>query len=350
MDAKINKTRLGHLLSYDWIKIILFIVVAVIVWSLIFTMTATRITITQTYSVVNYYGTYFGSKMNNLASYQNSLFSYEVIECSMVDVLAGGDGYVATLLETRLTTGEGDVLFAPAVNNPSSAVAKKDENGNEIKDANGQTEYEYTTYLQQFLQSSYFYSIQRLDDSETENGYFTQMKQYLAKFYAYTETDKTFSGVTMKVADFNEASFDYATAEQLFRERIQKNKDKRFKKEEQIQAALQDEYKRIQSYAEGYETIFKYLEEGVISFTHSSVQFSESVVREGFYSINVCPNEETMGGFKEYAFYYAKDSAGKNYSTAKDMNAIFLALDGLDLDFQYETVLLINQFVKECRA
>ena len=44
MDAKITKKRLNILLSYDWIKIILLAVAAILVWSLIFTMTATRVT------------------------------------------------------------------------------------------------------------------------------------------------------------------------------------------------------------------------------------------------------------------------------------------------------------------
>lgn len=349
MDAKINKERLGHLLSYDWIKIILFVVASIVVWSLIFTMTATRITVTQTYSVVNYYGTQFGAKMNNLFGYVGDVFSYEVIECSTVDVLAGGDSYVSTLLETRLVTGEGDVLFAADVNNPSTKTAKKDENGNEVKDENGETVYEYTTYLDQFLHTSYFYRVVRLDDGENEDGYFTQMKKYLAQFYQYTETEKTFGDVTMMVADFDETTFDSAKAEQLFRDRIQKNKDKRFKKEEQIQAAVLEEYKRIQSYAEGYETIFTYLEEGLISFTVSTVQMTETMAYTGAYSLNLCPNEDTMGGLKDYVFHYAQDADGKNYSTAREMNALFLALEGLDLDFQYETVLLINQFIAEIR-
>ena len=55
MDAKITKQRLGRLLSYDWIKIIALAVAAIVVWSLIFTMTATRITAAQQFSVFNYF-------------------------------------------------------------------------------------------------------------------------------------------------------------------------------------------------------------------------------------------------------------------------------------------------------
>lgn len=348
MDAKITKTRLGQLLSYEWIKILLFIVIAIVVWSLVFTMTATRITPTQTYSIVNFYGTNFGTKISeNYYGYKGNVFSYEVMECSVVDVLAGGDDYVGTLLETRFVTSEGDVLFAANVNNPESKTAKTDENGNEIKNAEGETEYEYTTYLQQFLKTTYFHDVVRLDDTAEKDGYFTQMKKYLAGFYQFTETEKTFGEVTLSVADFDENTLDTATVERLFRERVARNKDKRFKKEAQIQQGIADEIKRIQSYCEGYETIFEYLEKGYISFTVSSVQMTETVTYTGAYSLNLCPNEDTMGGLKNFVYHIAQDENGKNYTTAKDINALFLLLDGVDTDFQYETVLLINQFVKE---
>ena len=59
MDAKITKKRLGHLLSYDWIKMILAVVLAIVVWSLVFTTSATRITNTQRFVVCNYLNTRF---------------------------------------------------------------------------------------------------------------------------------------------------------------------------------------------------------------------------------------------------------------------------------------------------
>ena len=53
---KITKKRLNILLSYDWIKIILLAVAAILVWSLIFTMTATRVTPAQNFTIFNYTG------------------------------------------------------------------------------------------------------------------------------------------------------------------------------------------------------------------------------------------------------------------------------------------------------
>ena len=49
MDARITKKRVGHMLSYDWIKIIAIAAAAIVLWSLLFTMTATRATVGQTF-------------------------------------------------------------------------------------------------------------------------------------------------------------------------------------------------------------------------------------------------------------------------------------------------------------
>ena len=54
MDAKITKTRLGLLLSYDWIKIVGSWVAVVLLWLLIFTMTATRATTGQSFELYAY--------------------------------------------------------------------------------------------------------------------------------------------------------------------------------------------------------------------------------------------------------------------------------------------------------
>ena len=56
MDAKITKLRLSRMLSYDWLKIVGTAVGVIIVWVLIFTMTATRITPAQTFTIANYLG------------------------------------------------------------------------------------------------------------------------------------------------------------------------------------------------------------------------------------------------------------------------------------------------------
>ena len=68
MDAKITKKRLNIFLSYDWIKILLAAVAAILVWSLIFTTAATRVTQAQNFTIFNYTGTKGTSRFNVLNS------------------------------------------------------------------------------------------------------------------------------------------------------------------------------------------------------------------------------------------------------------------------------------------
>ena len=90
MDAKITKLRLSRMLSYDWLKIIGTAAAAIVVWVLIFTMTATAITPAQTFTVGNYLGNVtfsdeFSKAFNN--AYNDNVFTGEILD---VDGQCGG--------------------------------------------------------------------------------------------------------------------------------------------------------------------------------------------------------------------------------------------------------------------
>jgi len=336
MDAKITKKRLAHMLSYDWVKIIGAIAIAIVVWTLIFTMTATRITNTQRFVVSNYLGAYYGNTMSKTE------FSYEIIEAESLDNLRGGESMFNTLFDSNLAIGDGDVMLVP--NYPVSRQAKLDEDGNEMKDGEGNVIYEISedTYIEQALARS-FSSFSRLDDTDAQKGYFTQMKEYLAKFYTKVgEESKTFGPLTVSVATFDKDSLNKTAAEEAFRARIRANKDKRFKKESQIAEGVQQEFKRMQMYLDAYNTFFEYAEKGYVAFTDVTVAMTEEFTASGVYGINLCPNEKTMGSLKEQFFYRDFDEL----VTAKDMNVMFMSLEGLDSNFQYENLLFVNSIVK----
>lgn len=336
MDAKITKKRLSYLLSYDWVKIVLSIVAAIVVWSLVFTMTATRITNTQRFVVMNYKGTTISA---GATMYKGN--SYEVIEAEIVDNQRGGGDHFWEIFQANIEIGEGDLLMV--ANYPSSRTAKTDDNGNEVKDDNGNTVYEYEkTYLEDAL-SSLVGRCTRLDDGD-HDGYFTQMKDYLAKFYTVvSQQEKTYAGATFTVATFDEGTLNTQLVKDEFRARIQANKDKRFKKAEQIEQGEWDEIERIESYLAAYKAFFNYLDEGKITLTHVDVALTETFSVTGVYGVNLCPNEQTMGNLKNQ-FYYT-DFEG--VTTAKDINALFLSLEGLDKNFQYENLIYINALIED---
>ena len=185
MDAKITKERLSRMLSYDWLKIVGIIVAAILFWSLVFTTTATRITPAQQFTAINYFGnvgtinTKFSKTLNSALS--QDVFSYEVIEVTEVDV-GGNKEYGSTLMEARVATYEGDVIFAPNI--PATDV-EYELNGEKV----------YDTYMQRLMRG-YGYNLMNLD-LEDNDGYFNRMERYLNRYYGGDYRTGTLNGATV---------------------------------------------------------------------------------------------------------------------------------------------------------
>ena len=330
MDAKITKKRLSHLLSYDWLKVIGVILAGILVWSLLFTMTATKMKPSQQFSVVNYKGTAlttaFSDRFNATMS-APKLFSHEVIEISVVDTTTGGDEMVSSLMETRLATDEGDVAFAANVIDPDTEYVKKGaEKGEKF----------YYTYLESMLRGYYQY-IYRIDG---DDGILAKMENYLNVYFGdYTAEN---------------ATLDEAKLEKDFRSKVKRAKDKRYKTESSIKTAVNGEIKRLNDYRNGLIEFYGYIEKGYITYQETTLDFTEAYsggsVYTGVYSLNICPNEDTMGSLKEIIYHVEEreneDGTKTNVSTAKDINLAFLNTPKMDKNYQYESILYVNYLVK----
>ena len=351
MDAKITKTRLAQTLSYDWVKVVALALAVIFFWVLIFTWTATRITNTQKYVIHNYFGVSLGDGF--YSAYEGygkgKIFSYEVFEVENVNVNQEQSlGY--QLLETRFAVGEADAMIIADIPDPNNYY---DAEGNQLSQIPEDGKYVTKSYLEGFARSSYSGYMTRLDDGENgKKGLFTQMKEYLMQFYTVTETtEKTYNGFTFAVATFDEASLNEEEVIKQFTDRVKANKDKRFKTEEEWAQGYKDELARIRSYQQAYKTVFDYLDKGYIALTAWSYDVPSApwFVKGGAYSINLCPpaNEgETpkMDSLKN-DFYYRAGEEGKTYTTAENMNVLFVELEGLDGDFKYENILFVNDIV-----
>lgn len=338
MDAKITKKRIARLLSYDWLKIVGLCVVAILVWSLVFTMTATRIRPSQQFTVFNHHKNItldngFYNSYDN--AYKNGTFSYEVIERNYND-LASSPDYAHTLMEARFATDEGDVYLLPNIADTNSAVTNEET---------GETEYT-RTYLSSLLGSygRYMFDIDK---------YFTGLETYLGKFYTDWQ---------------DETTLNKKAVEKEFRARAKANKDKRFKKEAEIQAGVKKDIVRIEKYRDALEKLYGYLDEGVVSLVKAGYTSGDGsyTLPEKNYGLNLCPNVATMGGLsKEFAYYGTRDKIDENgtpvldsegkpvteqYITAENMTLVFLNMSGVENGFQYESLLyavyLIDSYYK----
>lgn len=325
MDARITKKRLGQMLSYDWIKIIACIVAGIVVWSLIFTTTATRLNPAQTYTVYAYIGTAptdkFTAKITSKAALAEK-FSYDVIETSVVDLTTAGD-QAYTLLEARSGVQEGNAAF----------VSPMEISGSKYKNDKGE---EYTpTYLQDIIMRLYSAVLTpEQTEGNPKTSFFERTEAFLSGYY----TDIR-----------NENTLNVKKVEEAFRARIKEQNDKRYKNETQIAQGIADETARIKGYRENYLAVRGYLDEGIIKLEETPVYLSyngTTVKYSGYYSINLCPDDR-MAGLSELIGY--KD--GNGVFTAKDMQLVLLDLLGEEYGYGiYESYALIRKLVETYRA
>ncbi len=324
MDAKITKQRLGRLLSYDWVKIVALVVAAIVVWSLIFTMTATRITPAQQFSVFNYYcnGGLSTSFYNHYSeTFEKKVFSYEVIETNYTDLttLSSDLGTMSQLLQGKMQTDEGDVMFIPNIVDESTVV--KDESGAVTSSS---------TYMQDFFNGYSYY----LFDIEV---YLADMATYLNGYYG---------------GDYQSGTLDEEKVKADFVSRIQRTQDKRFKTPEEIEAGKQNEVARIQKYAEGLKTFNGYLSENLVTLTTLELKNENGeVVKSGKYALNLCPDEDKMGKLKEIVYYNVPtEEENVTKPTALNMHAMLFDLPNMEASFEYEALLYLNAVIAAAKS
>ena len=328
MDAKITKTRIAHMLSYDWLKIVGLALALILFWNLVFTTTATRVRPSQQFTVFNHQANRVLSEdfFNDLGNaLESGTFSYEVIETTTADLATTGE-YVSILIDSRLQINEGDVIFIPKLADPSTAYEDEE---------NGETKYELN-YLQSFLRrnQTYLYDL----DPDKEGGYFYELKAYLNGYYG----------------DYHNAeTIDEEKIEKDFRDRAKKNKDKRFKTEEQLALGAEKEIERIGKYRDALIKLEGFLASGIVAFEEVEAE-SLQYQYQGKYALNICPDEDTMGEMKKYASYAETgvDQDGKETlrNTAKDMCVMFFDTKGTEESFEYESLLYVVHLIEECVA
>lgn len=322
MDAKITKERLSRMLSYDWLKIIGVALAAILFWALVFTVSATRITPAQQFTVINYFGNDSLSMdfLNDLSkAREDGLFSYEVMETTTVDV--GGNGEIgATLMQTRVATEEGDVVFVP---NILDTTNEYDIQGEKYQETHMET-----------LVRGYRFNLEDLD-REKADGYFGRLEAFLNRYYGdYTQANATLNKDLVK---------------QDFLARVEKNKDKRFKKSEQIEKGILDEIARVEKYRAALIEFDGYVESGLVQFTTTQVRDLETgeIAVTGIYSINICADPSKMPSLTKLVSYSEVVEEGKPAKpSAKDMNIAIMRFDGVEDSFEFESLLYINYVLR----
>lgn len=265
MDAKITKKRLGHLLSYDWIKIAGLCALAVVVWMLIFTTTATRATSGQVFDIYYYTGvSYDPDEIADLDRlHSRGALSYDVLDLVNYEVPSASLG--STVFPARFAAGEGDVLIA------------LDGGGTQAEDGT----YTAIEGLKQFLYG-YRGNCLSLDPSgeaysEGEGGvqcanYFALCAEYLSRFF-FDENGE---------ADWRNGTLDTAAARAAFDERM--DGDKRYRTAAKRDAAFQNEIARLENLRTAYTFVLDEVqkENGVISVKALAFSYTDPLTNASY--------------------------------------------------------------------
>ncbi len=329
MDAKITKVRLSRMLSYDWLKIIGTAVALIFVWVLVFTMTATRVLPSQQFIVCNYVGNNTLTRAYNMHlndSLQDEKFSHELIEASIQD-LALDRQTAYQILPARISTKEFDLMFVSAQPDEGTAT--------QTTDSSGETTVEYgSTYLESFVRS-YSYSLHDV------NAYLPNMKAFLQKYYG---------------EDYATGELNAQKVEEDFRARIKKAKDKRYKKEGEIQKGVQGEIERMDKLRSAYIYFMDCLETGVVKLSQvTNIDEATGVdyFKNKIFAINICPDENgEMKQLSKYVSYpvTVKGEDGKETITsrAENMNVCLFDLNG-EGAYAYEGMLYLTHLIQSVR-
>ena len=109
MDNKITKKRLGNFLSYEWILMIIVIVIGIILFDWVYAILEVRPTVGQEFKV--YYDQNFSltdkEKLKTMIERNNTL-SYDVLKTDY-EVLSGATD--VNILNVRLSVQEGDIII-----------------------------------------------------------------------------------------------------------------------------------------------------------------------------------------------------------------------------------------------
>ena len=326
MDARITKSRMSRVLSYDWFKILIMVVAIAFFWSLLFTMGAPRASVGQTFDLF-VYGDFSGKNEGTVLSEaaENGAFSYDVLKRGSRSFT---QEYYNSVLSAVITTYEGDIMITSDF---QAAIDKNQSRARSFVDSYGNVVYDIASLVAD------------------------------AKNYCIS------NGTVVAVSpDGNESEgyiLDEAAVERLFRSRMQK--DPRFRTEEKKRAGIKQETARIKKVwndainvenliANHPEALWSYerFDQSVKAETDEKrkAEYEKYKAQSGgvkFYGINL---GALTGGEKEITSLYSKATYNEKneiVSTSAD-GIIVLAFNyrSQQPHLQYETLGFINYILK----
>lgn len=324
MDAKITKSRLANLLSYDWLKIIAAILAVVFLLIVFFTTIKTRAREEQIYTVYAYSTTdsvsnedpdmklLNGDDGGTFAedALESGAFSYDILNVEYENL--GSDSYSETIFTARRMAGQGTVLFV-------SDYISPDKDPEEVEPVS---------------------SLDLLFLDATE-GFALDTEQYLADCEAYL--------VRFFGEDWRGGTLDEEEAEACFLARNEK--DNRYHLASQKAQGIEDEKQRLYKLREDYIFVTeKCFGTGV--YTHTEVALGGDEEASGSYAVNI----GALPSLKDLVYH--NEARGEEYVRSSDDICLVLLVNDYDQgkggdvenDLRFETVSFLRYLFEEYGA
>lgn len=328
MDNRITKKRLGELFGYDWLILVVIILLVVLVSEFLFGFFATRVTTGQYFKILYDEDIYYES-FDLLANEfeKDKTLSYDVIMWDAEDVVKN-----TNILRQRYAIQEGDLLIT-----------------HQIPDESGKTR------IGDYVDEFFMYAFEDLFDDGLN-----YIESFLKDEYGELDDESK----KQKAYDFN--NLDKEKIKAHFSERMKKDNRYRWDEEKKALGVI-DEYGRIERLCKEVRDFETVLTEGKkIGLFYEYTLYKQTVEHpltekegkeyEPLYQEQINNGRENLsyglkaeklsggiGKFDPSAFFKIEGN-----STAKDV--VILVYDFLKYqpDLQFETISALNTIVRAC--
>lgn len=327
MDARITKSRLANLLSYDWLKIVIAVAVSIVGLALVFSLVSTRPTNAQYFTVYVREDLSVGKDFSSMADTlkEKDVFSYDTLDVRVESF--SGNEYAGAAFSARRAAGEGTVMLLS-----DNRIYETDDEGNFV------TDEETGEPIVQTESELYAYAFgSAVTDPEAVAGgaidteaYLVWCEQYLAGFY--------------EDGDWENGAIDEAAVRQSFLAR--NGSDKRYKTAAKREQGVADERARIEKLREDYLFVcrqFLPVEEGGTGLLKHTVY--EETAEDGSVRRVACG--VALGGLERIKdFVYYTDADGT--ATAESVNLVLLYNNYTNHgnDLRFEAISLMRYLVE----
>ena len=317
MDARVNKQRLGNLLSYDWLKILVAIAAAVFALVMFFTMVRTKPTRAQKFIIHAYGGLNGGEDFVVLEDAVKKIVSYDTLKIKVESF--SSDSNSSASYTARRSSGEGSVMFV-------ANYSKPDKNENPTK-----TPLENIMHIG--IQDEGVYGFEKLTMFHEADTFMADCEKYLIRFFGQ---------------EWRTSEIDRAEAEACFRARnvTGPNNKHRYKTKAQIARGIEDEITRLETLREDYIYIMdEGFGKGMLSYTNYVSDVSErdengeiTEKHENVYCVGVSLAKLSTK-ISESLLYYV-DADGKK--VANELNLLFYNNGPKLEDMKYEAITFLR--------